>query len=122
MSIPHLKGLRVLLVEDQMIVAMQVEDVLREAGCEVIGPAGTLHTAMTLAQSEALDAAVLDINLDGEKTFPLAEQLQRRNIPFILATGYGESVLPQKWRDLPRLSKPFRGEQLTRLMEIICSR
>lgn len=111
-----------LLVEDQMIVAMQIEDMLRAAGCEVVGPAGTLQAAIALAHEEGLDAAVLDVNLDGEKVYPAAEELQARGIPFIFATGYGESTLPEKWRDQPRLSKPFRREQLEQLLRSVASR
>lgn len=111
-----------LLVEDQMIVAMQIEDMLRAAGCEVVGPVGTVHEAMTVAHEEPLDLAVLDVNLDGEKVYPAAEELQARGIPFILATGYGESTLPEKWRDQPRLSKPFRREQLEHLLRSVISR
>jgi CheY-like chemotaxis protein len=112
LSANDLQGIRVLLVEDQMIVAMQIEDMLRAAGCEVVGPVDTVHAAITLAREKALDLAILDINLDGEKVYPAAEELQARGIPFIFATGYGESTLPEKWRDQPRLSKPFRREQL----------
>lgn len=122
MADKSLKGLRVLLVEDQMIVAMQIEDILREAGCEVIGPIATPQSAITVAQSQPLDAAVLDINLDGEKIFPVAEELRRRGIPFILATGYSESTLPEQWREQPRLSKPFRREQLEQLLGSVVSR
>ena len=98
MSTSDLQGLRVLLVEDQMIVAMQIEDMLHAAGCEVVGPVGTLEAAIALAHAEVLDVAVLDVNLDGEKVYPAAEELQARGIPFILATGYGASTLPEKWR------------------------
>lgn len=108
-----------LLVEDQMIVAMQVEDMLRAAGCEVVGPVGALQAAIALAHEEPLDAAVLDVNLDGEKVYPAVEELQARGIPFIFATGYGESTLPEKWRDQPRLSKPFRREQLEQLLRSV---
>ena len=111
-----------LLVEPQVIVAMEVEDMLRAAGCEVIGPVGTLQAAITLAHEEVLDAAVLDVDLDGEKVYPAAEALHTRGIPFILATGYGESTLPEKWRDQPRLSKPFRREQLEQLLRSTASR
>jgi len=111
-----LKGLRVLLVEDQMIVAMQIEDMLHAAGCEVVGPVGTLQAATALAHEAALDAAVLDVNLDGDKVYPVAEELQARGIPFILATGYGESTLLAKWRDQPRLSKPFLRDHLEQLL------
>lgn len=122
MSDSVLQGVRVLLVENQMIVAMQIEDMLRAAGCDVVGPVDTLQAAITLAHEEALDAVVLDVNLDGEKVYPAAEELQARGIPFILATGYGESTLPEKWRDQPRLSKPFRREQLEQLLSSVVRR
>jgi DNA-binding NarL/FixJ family response regulator len=114
--------LRVLLIEDQMIVAMQIEDMLRAAGCEVVGPVGTLHAAIELAHEAALDAAVLDVNLDGEKVYPAAEELQTRGIPFIFATGYGDSTLPEKWRDQPRVSKPFGREALEQALSSVASR
>lgn len=122
MSARDLKGARVLLVEDQMIVAMEIEDMLRAAGCEVVGPVGTLQAAITLGHEEALDLAVLDVNLDGDKVYRAAEELQARGIPFILATGYGESTLPEKWRDQPRLSKPFQREQLEQLLRSVAGR
>jgi CheY-like chemotaxis protein len=112
----------VLLVEDQMIVAMQIEDMLHAAGCEVVGPVGTLQAAIALAHEAALDLAVLDVNLDGEKVYLVAEELQARGIPFIFATGYGESTLPEQWRDQPRLSKPFSREQLEQLLRSVASR
>ena len=105
---------RVLLVEDQMIVAIEVEDMLREFGCVVVGPVRTLKQALRLAQR--LDAAVLDVSLDGETIFPVAEELQKRRIPFIFATGYAEHTLPEKWQRLPRLAKPFKRYQLTKLI------
>lgn len=108
-----------LIVEDQMIVAMQIEDMLLATGCEIVGPVGTLQAAIALAHEKALDLAVLDINLDGEQVYPAAEELQARGIPFIFATGYGESTLPEKWRDQPRLSKPFRREQLEQLLRSV---
>ena len=118
----YLQGIRVLLVEDQMIVAMQIEDMLHAAGCEVVGPVGTLQAAIALAHEEALDLAVLDVNLDGEKVYLAAEELQARGIPFILATGYGESTLPEKWRNQPRLNKPFRREQLEQFLSSVTGR
>lgn len=121
MTEPVAKGLRVLLVEDQMIVAMEIEDMLRELGCAVVGPVGTLELAVRLAREEALDAAILDISLDGEKVFPVAEELQARRIPFIFATGYGQHTLPETWRGLPRLGKPFKRDQLKTLIATILS-
>jgi DNA-binding NarL/FixJ family response regulator len=112
----------VLLVEDQMIVAMQIDDMLRAAGCEVVGPIGTLQAAIAIAHEEVLDAAVLDINLDGEGVYPAAEELHARGVPFMFATGYGQSALPKKWRDQPRLSKPFGREQLEQFLRSVASR
>jgi DNA-binding NarL/FixJ family response regulator len=109
----------VLLVEDKMIVALHIENMLRAAGCEIVGPVGTLQVAITLAHEEPLDAAVLDVDLDGEKVYPAAEQLQIRGIPFIFSTGYGESTLPEKWRDHPRLGKPFGREALEQLLKAL---
>jgi len=112
MSVNGLKGLRVLLVEDEMIVAMHIEDVLRDAGCEIVGRAGTLQSALALVRDEPLDIALLDVNLDGDPTYPIAEELDARGIPFVLATGYGQSMLPEQWRNRPCLRKPFTDGQL----------
>ncbi len=111
-----LKGIRVLIAEDQMIVAIELEDMLQEAGCEVIGPATTLESAMDLANRTTPDAAVLDVNLDGTRSYALAEMLQARGIPVILATGYGASRLPERWQQVPRLEKPFTGTGLQALL------
>jgi CheY-like chemotaxis protein len=115
----HPIGLRVLVVEDQMIVAMEIEGMLRALGCVVLGPVGTLELAVRLGREETLDAAILDVSLDGETIFPVAEELQRRGIPFIFATGYGASILPEKWRGQLHLGKPFNREQLEKLIRSI---
>jgi DNA-binding response OmpR family regulator len=114
--------LRVLVVEDEMIVALEIEDVLREAGYEIVGPVGTLPEAVNMARTQSLDAAILDINLDGDWTLPVAVELQRRSIPFLLATGYADSALPPQLRDLPRLVKPFQDRELEQLMENVLRR
>lgn len=114
-----LTGWRVLLVEDQMIIAMEIEDILRDMGCAIVGPVGTLEAAVGLAREGPLDAAILDVNLDGDKVFSVAEALQARGIPFIFSTGYGEAALPEKWRGPLRLSKPFTRAQLETLMRSI---
>jgi CheY-like chemotaxis protein len=122
LSATDLQDVLVLLVEDQMIVAMQIEDMLRAGGCEVVGPVGTLQEALALVHEKELDLAVLDITIDGEPIYPVAEALQARGIPFVFATGYGESTLPEKWRNRPRLGKPFRHEQLERILTNITGR
>lgn len=105
-----------LVVEDQSIVALHLTDVLREAGCLVIGPVATLDSALALAQGEQLDLAVLDVNLEGDQIFPVALELETRGIPYVLATGYGDSTLPEHWRGRPSLRKPFTDEQLAEMV------
>jgi DNA-binding response OmpR family regulator len=104
--IPALNGLRGLVVEDRGLIAMKIAQVLRQAGCTVVGPAGTLGAGLDLAQRESLDAALLDIDLRGEPVYPLAEVLRAGGVSFLFLTGYGEMVLPEAWRDAPRLEKP----------------
>jgi CheY-like chemotaxis protein len=102
--------LRVLVVEDEGLVAMLLEDMLDELGHRVVGPAATLERALELARQEAVDIAVLDLNLNGEDASPVAEVLAGRNIPFACATGYGE--LPEPLRGKPILPKPYDLEAL----------
>src|SRR5882724_2298726 len=87
-----LEGVRVLLVEDEYLVAALIEEILEIAGCIVTGPIPRLAQAVDAADHEACDAAVLDVNLAGERIYPVADILSRRNIPFVFVTGYG--VLP----------------------------
>ncbi len=101
-----LRDKRVLLVEDQFIIALALERELKRSGCIVTGPVGRLQPALDLATNEAFDFAVLDVNLSGEKVFPVAEMLEKRGIGFILATGYGEGGLPPG-RQWPVVSKPY---------------
>lgn len=117
-----LNGLRVLVVEDQSIIALHLADVLRDAGCVVIGPVASLKPALALARGERLDLAVLDMNLDGDHVLPVAQELENRGIPFVLATGYSDSTLPEHWRGLPCLRKPFTDAQLTELVARLASR
>jgi DNA-binding response OmpR family regulator len=82
-----LDGLRVLVVEDEMMVSMLIEDMLSDLGCEVIGPASRLDEAIALANESELDCAVLDVNLGGQPIFPLADLLREKGAPFAFATG-----------------------------------
>jgi PAS domain S-box-containing protein len=106
-------GKRILVVEDQHLIAEQVEEVLLGAGCNVVGPVPTITRASRLVVEEELDAAVLDINLNGEMIWPVAEALQSRGTPFLFLTGYAEAVeLPAGLGKVLRIGKPFEPEQL----------
>lgn len=103
---------RILVVEDEPVLAMMVEDLLADLGCCVVGPALRLAEAETLAREERLDGAVLDVNIGGEASFAVADILARRSIPFCFATGYGEAGIPARFRSAPVLQKPYRPETL----------
>ncbi|MBS0297613.1 MAG: response regulator [Proteobacteria bacterium] len=103
-----LVGRRVLVVEDEALVSMLIEQMLEDLGCFVVGPATTIAGALALAgDGEAIDMALLDVNLSGERVFPVAEALERLGVPFAFSTGYGEGGLPEEWRGRPTLQKPY---------------
>lgn len=112
----HLTGLRVLVVEDEMMVAMLIEDMLSDLGCTVVGPASRLEDAMDIARSTDIDCAVLDVNLGGQSIFPLADMLRAKGAPFAFATGYGDAGLREVDRGSPVLQKPFRESDLARVL------
>ncbi len=107
-------GRRILVVEDQALVAMALDDMLIDLGCVVVGPALNLPTAIDLASREILDGAVLDINLSDERSFPVALVLGDRSVPFLFATGYGERGLETPFTDAPVLTKPYSLASLER--------
>ena len=102
-----MKGLRVLIVEDEFLLALSLEDDLVMAGCVTIGPFSRLADATEATRREDFDLAILDVNLGGEPIYPLAEELLARGKRFLLLTGYGAESLPPHFRNLPRLSKPY---------------
>jgi len=103
-----LQGRRILVVEDEFLVAMLIEDILEAAGCVVSGPIPRLAEALDAARREACDAAVLDVNLAGQRVFPVADILSGRNIPFLFVTGYGTVALLGDYAERPRICKPFK--------------
>ncbi|WP_372784080.1 response regulator [Phenylobacterium sp.] len=111
-----LKGLRVLVVEDEMMVSMLIEDMLSDMGCVVMGPASRLDEAIELTKASEIDCAVLDVNLGGQPIFPLADLLRERGCPFAFATGYGDAGLRDVDRGTPVLQKPFREGDLARVL------
>lgn len=116
MNSDNLQGCRVLVVDDELLVAMMVEDTLADEGCEVVGPYARLSEAMVAARQECLDGAVLDVNLGGEKIYPLAELLQARGIPFLLVTGYGRDAVPPEHPEWRVCTKPFPPRQLVEMV------
>jgi len=116
-----LVGSRVLVVEDEAILAFALEDMLADLGCEVVGPALRLPEAFSLVQREHLDAAVLDVNIGGDRSYGVAEDLERRGVPFIFATGYGSAGVELKLAGIHVLAKPYSRQEmeseLIRLLE-----
>ncbi|HYD27158.1 response regulator [Brevundimonas sp.] len=101
-------GRRVLIVEDESLVAMLLETILEDMGCIPVGPAATVDEGLQMASGgEPVDAALLDVNVAGRQVFPVAQALKDRGVPFIFSTGYGEGGLPDEWRGQPTLQKPF---------------
>ena len=103
---------RALVVEDEIMVAMYVEDLLTELGFEVAGIATGLDQALPLAREGSFDFAVLDINLAGQLSFPVADVLRARGIPFLFASGYGSKGLSEDYRSAIRIQKPFVSRDL----------
>jgi DNA-binding response OmpR family regulator len=121
MSATSLAGLRVLVVEDEMLVAIFVETILQEAGCEVIGPISRLNHALKAARENQMDAALLDVDLGGEPVFPVADILSERGVPFVFVTGYGGGGLPTRFKDRPVLTKPYRGAAVLAVLSTLGS-
>lgn len=114
-----LKGSNILLVEDEMLVAMLLESALEPEGCNVIC-AGFVEQATLLATERAIDAAVLDVNLHGKRSYPVAEALSARGIPFVFATGYGDFDLKTLFPDSPVITKPYDPDDvITTLSSLI---
>jgi CheY-like chemotaxis protein len=109
----RLQDKRILVVEDEPLIAMEIEATLRDGGCEVIGPAGDLDEALRLfGASEPCDAALLDANLGGQRVDELAAALTRAGVPFAFVTGYGVEALPRAFRGALMIPKPFSKNQL----------
>lgn len=103
-----LSGKRVLIIEDEFLISMDLEESLRQHGVVIVGPAATLGQALLLAGTTcAPDCGLLDINLQGDMAFPVADALAQRSVPFMFLTGYEEVVIPTRYDDVPRYKKPF---------------
>jgi DNA-binding NtrC family response regulator len=104
------------LVEDEMIVAWLLEDMLAELGCAVVGPAASVDQALAMIDAEAIDVAMLDVNLDGQMSYPVADALAARGVPFVFSTGYHKDRLLERYRTFPALQKPFHLSELTDML------
>jgi CheY-like chemotaxis protein len=103
---------RLLLVEDEALIALMLEDMVENMGCAVTGLAPRVALGVAMAETGHFDVAILDVNVAGENVEPVAERLAAKGVPFIFATGYGEAGVPLRYRDRPVVAKPFRSEQL----------
>ncbi len=111
-----LQGRHILVVEDELSIAMLLEEALLAASCILVGPVGRFNQAMALAREAAFQVALLDVNLRGIPAFPVADILVARGIPFVFLTGYGRADLPPRFDKLPILSKPFHITEMLRLV------
>jgi CheY-like chemotaxis protein len=115
-------GLRVLLVEDEMMVALLLETMLTDLGHRVVGPVARLEEGLEMVEREAIDLAVLDVNINGNEAYPIAAVIEARGIPFIFATGYGSTGLHPAYSDRPVLQKPYRSCDLEAAIGRACDR
>ena len=116
MKHPHLAGLRIMVVEDELLVAMLIEDILADQGCIVVGPFRTVVEAASALRTATFDAAVLDVNLRGEKIYPVAELLAARGTPFLLLSGYDQDAIPSDHPDWRACGKPFTPHALAAML------
>ena len=113
---------RVLVVEDEPLIGMDIEDAVEGLGHKVVGPIAELSEAMKLAANAALGCAIIDINIRGGHSYPVADILLGRGLPVLLLSGYGKHTLPERLRGEAHLPKPFTAEQLDREIRNLCAR
>jgi DNA-binding NtrC family response regulator len=112
MNTKIMEGLSVLILEDEFLLACSLEEHLRSLGSLVVGPFSTLAAATEASRRESFDVAILDINVNREMVYPLADELLGRKMPFVFLTGYGSMSLPERFRDLPHVAKPYETNRL----------
>ena len=116
MDTTQLEGRRILVVEDDYLIAIDVADQLKRAGAVVIGPAPSVAKAKRLLAAGDVDAAVLDVNLGEENSFPVAQELQDRGVPFLFSTGYDSADIPAEWKHVTVAMKPLRPALVVALL------
>jgi CheY-like chemotaxis protein len=112
-------GLRILVVEDEAIVAMMLDDILTELGHHVVGPVHRVNKALEIAQNEPIDIALLDVHVAGAEVYEVAERLEARHIPFVFTTGYGKMGLREAFSGRPVLQKPFSVKSLSDILATV---
>lgn len=110
-------GRKVLVVEDEYFIAQDMVRALRDSGAEIVGPVANVDDALDLLeQAGTIDAAVLDVNLQGEMVYPVADILLARSVPFVFTTGYDETAIPAKYRSVARCEKPVEARKVGRAL------
>jgi DNA-binding response OmpR family regulator len=119
-TVQPIEGKRILIVEDEYLIASDLKRAFIGVEAQVAGPVGQLEDALRIAEAEALDAAVLDVNLNDTNSYPVADILARRSIPFMFLTGYDAWAVPPDYRSVPRLAKPFPMHRvITMVQELV---
>ena len=113
---PNSPNARILVVEDESLIRMLLEDMLADLGYSVVASVGTIGEATKVAAEGEFDVAILDVNLDDDPIYPVADILAKRGLPFVFVTGYGERNLAEPHRDRPALQTPFHAEQLEKTL------
>jgi CheY-like chemotaxis protein len=116
MDEPLLRGRSVLLVEDEMLNMMMFEAMLADLGCQAVTVSATIEDALARVADQAFDVAMPDLNLGGLKSYPVADALAARGVPFFFSTGYGDKDIEAAYRERPVLNKPFQAAQLVELL------
>lgn len=116
------KNLRILIVEDEPLIGMEIESTVEQLGYEVIGPVAELANAIVLAADCTIGGAILDINIRGGKSYPVIEMLLNRDVPVLILTGYGAQTLPETLQEQMRLPKPFTSDRLEEEINKLCAR
>jgi CheY-like chemotaxis protein len=114
-------GKRVLVVEDELMIRMLLEGMLTDIGHTVAAEAGGIDEAVAIAKKADFDVAVLDVNLNGQPVTPVVEILVERGVPFVFASGYGQRGVPEAYRAIPTLQKPFQADALAQAIQIAMS-
>jgi DNA-binding NarL/FixJ family response regulator len=117
-----LEDKNVLIVEDEYFIASDLKKVLSSRGAHIVGPVGDLVGGLRLAESGSVDVAILDVNLAGSNSYPLADNLAGRDTPYMFLTGYDGWSMPEEYRNIPRISKPFCETQVVQMIEGLLER